>query len=1054
MSNRRIRWPSACLMSALRAGLATLAGVFAVSATAAGAQPLMRFPTVSADAIAFVAYGNLWSVAVGGGTARRLTDDPGQILMPHFSPDGRSIAFTWMREGGDDVYVMPAGGGTPVRLTHGPTLDSYDNAVTGWTPDGANILFVSLRHTASHRYETFEVPARGGLAKAIALGHSGLSSLSPDGQRIAYDPTFRNLGGDRWKHYVGGQAPDIYIQDLNGTASERLTDWQGIDTAPMWIGRRVYFLSDRGTERRANLWVIDLDTKQARQLTHYTDYDIDMPSAGAGKIAFQLGGRLLALDLASEAVRAISVDLPADARIKPHDVAAAAFVRRNDIAGYPDYALGADGRTAYLVARGDLMAVTPDGTARNLTHTSGVLEDHPVVSPDGRLLAFVTDAGGEQQLAVMPVAGGNPVRVLTRFRNGVLYAPRWAPDGSRLLVADAGKHLWLVDAAGGRTVQITVDPFAEIHDAVFSADGAWIAYSATRPNQLRAIHLRSLTTNIDTVVSPINESDHDPVFSGDGSRLYFVSQRREQPFVSDRDREGTVATIKSDMLFEVALRRSMATADLAGATAHARAVAIDLKSGIAALERRGTSLFYRATAASGIGGDLPGETSGLRVFDTTTHADRLIAADVGGYVLSPDASTALVRRGDGWHLVATAAGATLDAPLPTKGLRIAVDPPAEFRAMIEQAWRLDRDLFWNPTMNGVDWQAVHDRYARLVPAIGSHEDFIYVLGEMQGELSTSHMFLGGGDSGDPRPHVSPGLLGADFAVDAASGHYRLAHIYRGDPSRARFRAPLGDPALDVRDGDYLLAIDGQPLVAPDEPYRLLLGKQGRLRLTVARAPDQPGRIIAVDTTDDETEIRKLDWIAWNAALVDRLSGGKTGYVYLSDFDALGSEDFLRQFYPQADKAGLVIDIRDNRGGFTSQWVLDVLRRPLAGRFRNREGAVTTLPGAVAPRALAVVTNLFSMSDGDQFPFFFRQWKMGTVVGQRTWGGVSGIKGPWRLTDGTFITIPKDSLFAADGSAIIENRGANPDVVVDDVPADQAAGRDRQLEAAVAATLKR
>jgi tricorn protease len=1051
MYRSAIRFISLALKPTARAALIGLACSF--SGPALG-QPLMRFPTVSATAIAFVAYNNLWAVTRRGGALKRLTDDPGQILMPHFSPDGRSLAFTWVREGGSDVYVMPAGGGTPTRLTHGPTLDSYDNVVTGWTPDGSAILFLSLRKTPFHRYETFEVPVTGGLAKAIGLDHSGTSSLSPDGQRIAYDPTFRNLGGDRWKHYAGGQAPDIYIQDLHGNRRERLTDWPGIDTAPMWIGNRIYFLSDRGVERRANLWVTDLGTKKTWQLTHFADYDIDMPSAGAGSIAFQVGGQLELFDIATASVRPIKVVLPVDARIERHEIAGAAFVRRNDLAGYPDYALGADGATAYLVVRGHLMALGADGTARTLTHSSGAVEDHPVVSPDGRTLAFVTDAGGEQQVAVMAVAGDKPPRLLTRFRNGVLYAPRWSPDGTHLLIADANKRLWLVATSDGHTVQIAVDPFAEIHDATFSADGKQIAYSTTRQNQMRALHVRTLLTDVDTVISPPSENDHDPAFSADGGHLYFISQRREQPFLSDRDREGTVATFKSDMLFELALPRSKSPVALTNATARATPVAIDLKGGIAALERRGTALFYRATAASGIGDELPGESSGLHSFDTLTHADRVVASDVSGYALSPDGRTALIRRGDGWHRIAATVGATLDSRVSLGGLRLEIDPHAEYQAMFEQAWRLDRDLFWDPKMNGVDWRAMHARYARLAFRIGSHEDLLYVLGEMQGELATSHMFVGGGDSGDSRPHVSPGLLGVDFAVDSASGRYRLARIYRGDPSRPRFRAPLGDAGLDVHDGDYLLAIDGQPLVAPDDPYRLLLGKQAQVRLTVAPAPDAAGHVISINTVDDETEIRKLDWIAHNAATVDRLSGGRTGYLYLSNFDALGSEDFVRQYYPQTDKAGLIIDIRDNTGGFTSQWVLDVLRRPLAGRFRNREAGVTTLPGAVAPRALAVVTNLFSMSDGDQFPYYFRQWKMGTVVGQRTWGGVRGIKGPWRLTDGTYVTVPKDSLFAADGAAIIENRGAEPDIVVDDRPADHSAGDDPQLEAAVAATLHR
>ena len=849
--------------------------------------------------------------------------------------------------------------------------------------------------------------------------------------------------------------PDIYIQDLNDRKLERLTDWQGIDTAPMWIGRRIYFLSDRGIDRRANIWVMDLDTKATRQITHYRDYDIDMPSVGPGGIGFQYGGSLYLLETASEIVRRIAVALPADARIAPHAVPAAPFIRHNDIAGLADYALGADHRTAYLAARGDLLALTPEGTARNLTHSPNAMEDHPVVSPDGRRLAFVTDAGGEQQLAIMSVADGKPARTLTHFASGVLYAPRWSPDGSCLLVADANKRLWLISAKTGRTEQIAFDPFAEIHDATFSPDSAWIAYSVTRDTQMRAIHLRNVTTGVDTVLTPVMESDHDPVFAVDGHRVFFISPRREQPFVSDRDREGTVATIKSDELFELTLPVAVSAADLGGATAHATPVALDLKGGIAALEMHGATLFYLATAASAIGGDLPGESSGLHAFDTATNHDRVVAPDVDSYTLSPDSEAALLRLRDGWHIIATGSGTPTDTKLKTETLQVAIDPRAENRAMFEEAWRLDRDLFWDPRMNGVDWPAIHKRYARLAPMIGSHEDLIYLLGEMQGELATSHMFLGGGDSGDRRPDEGTALLGADFALDAQSGRYRFGHIYRGDPSRARFKAPLGDPTLDVHDGDYLLAIDGHSLVAPDDPYRLLLGKHDHVDLTVAKTPGGAGHIVHIETTiADETEIRKLDWIEHNRLAVDRLSGGEVGYVYLSNFDELGSEDFIRQFYPQNGKAGLVIDVRDNTGGFTSQWVLDLLRRPLAGRFRNREGGVTTLPGAVAPPAMAVVTNIFSMSDGDQFPFYFRQWKMGPVVGQRTWGGVRGIKGPWRLMDGTYITIPKDSLFAPDGSAIIENQGANADIVVDNTPADVRDGRDPQLEAAVSAILPR
>jgi len=1053
------------LASVLRGRAFALAGALILgpspaSASTAAPPILVRFPSASADRIAFVAYGNLWTVARGGGGATRLTDDPGQILAPHFSPDGRSIAFTWRREGGADVYVIPALGGTPTRLTFGPTLSgSYDNVVTGWTPDGTKILFTSLRQSPAYHYETFEVSATGGLATALRLGPAGLSSISPDGGMIAFDRTFRNLGGDHWKRYVGGQAPDIYVYDFAKKSLDRVTDWKGIDTAPMWAGRRLYFLSDRDESRRANIWVTDLDTKATHQVTRFTDYDIDMPSIGPGGISFQQGGKLYVLDLPSESLHAVEVAVPADPRVAPHDVPAAKYANRKD------YALSIDGRNAIFSARGDLFAVGLDGAAVNLTRTPKSVEDHPAVSPDGRTLAFITDADGEQQVATMP-AGGGSVRRLTHFKSGLLYTPRWSPDGKWLAVADGNHTLWLVEAGGDRCERIAQDPAAEIRDARFSPDGRWLAYSTERPNHLRAIRLRDLTATRDTIISSAMEDDHDPVFSGDGQFLFFLSQRHELPFVSDRDREGTIATLKSDALFVTPLTAgtrvpfghpgkdapTAGTVDLDGLIARAVEVQIHAAGGVADLEPRGRVLFYRATPASGMSGDLPGEASGLHAFDLDTGTDRTVAADVDGYVLSPAGDKALVRRGGGWHVVDTAPGATSDTTVKLDAMRVMVDPPAEAHEMFEQAWRLDRDLFWDPKMNGVDWQAVHDAYARLVPLVGSQEDMAYLLGELQGELSTSHMFLGGGDRGDPRPPVHTALLGVDFALDAESGRYKFARIYHGDPSRQRFQAPLGDPALDVRDGDYLLAIDGQPLAAPADPYRLLLGKQGSVSLTIARSATGPTRTVVVDPTEDEGEIRKLDWIDGNRAIVDRLSGGKVGYVYLSDFEQLGSEDFVRQYYPQTDKQALVIDVRGNQGGFTSQWVLDLLRRPRAGSFINRDGAVSALPGAVAPPALVVVTDIFSRSDGDQFPYFFRSWGMGKVVGERTWGGVRGIKAPWLLMDGTFVTVPKDALQDVQGKSIIENRGAEPDILVQDSPADIAAGRDPQLETAVQTVL--
>lgn len=1005
----------------------------------------MRFPTANEGQVAFVAAGNLWIVSRVGGAATRLTNDPGQVFAPHFSPNGRLIAFTWRRGGANDVWVVPVSGGSPAQLTHGPSLAPYDNLVTGWTPDGARVLFTSRRLSPTGRYDTYEVPAGGGLATPLGLGHAGLASMSPDGTRIAFDWSYRNLGSDRWKNYRGGQAGELFLWDRSRHSAERLTNWEGIDTAPMWIGDRLFFLSDRGPERRLNLWVMDLATKAARQVTRYADYDVDLPSAGPGGIAFSHGGRLHLLDPATGRISDLTIRLPVLADEKRHETPAERFVAHEDIVNQPDYALGTDG-TAFLAARGDLFALYPNGRWTNLTTTPGSVEDHPAVSPDGRRLAFVTDAGGEQQVAVLTLDRPDRPRILTRFTSGVLYTLRWSPDGTCLAVADANKHLWLVSTDGGRVVQIAADPFAEVQDAAFSPDGRRLAYSLTRPDQTRALHMRDLASGRDIELSAPGESDHDPAFTANGSALVFVSARREHPFVSDRDREGTIATLASDGVYRSSLSGD---ADPALFRASTRPVPVTGPGGFARLAVRDRTLFYHAVPLAGVSGDLPGQTGSLRALDLNGGGDRVVADRASSYAMAPDGTAALVARDGAVQVVSLDPAHPSERALALEGLRVTVDPPTERREMLDQAWRLDRDLFWDPRMNGVDWPAMRRRYLPLARQARSHEDMIYVLGELQGELGTSHMFVDGGDAGDARPPATTALLGVDFALDTASGRYRMVRVYRGDSSRERFRAPLGDPALGVREGDFLLAVDGVALRAPDDPYRLLADRHGPVRLTIATESTDSGRTIVVNPIASETEVRKLDWIARNHASVDRLSGGRAGYLYLSDFNELGSEDFLRQYYSQNGKAALIIDDRDNRGGFTSQWMLDLLRRPQAGVFRNREGGITTMPGAIPPPRLVTLTSIFSASDGDQFPYFFREWHMGTVVGQRTWGGVRGIKGPWQLVDGTHVTVPKDSLLTRAGATIIENHGADPDEVINDTPDDVATGRDRQLERAIA-----
>ncbi len=1052
-----------------RAVLCGLAGGLLVAGCVGTAQadvaPLMRYPNASARSVAFVAHGDLWTVPLGGGDATRLTHDPGAILFPRFSPDGRWIAFTARRAGSSDVYLIPAAGGPVRRLTFDAASGGNANQVAAWTPDSRRIVFLSSRLShASGLSRAFAIPVEGGLPQPLPLDHAGWLSFDGDGHVIAFNRIFRN---ELPKRYLGGRAQDIYTYDLDTRHLTRITDWKGTDTAPMWYGRRIYFLSDRGPGFRANIWAFDLDRRTCAQVTHFADYDVDSPSLGGRTIAFQQGGRLYAIDLPAATLREIKVRVHDDGlRTAARTQAVGGAARTADAMGGVDYALSPDGGELLLSAHGDLFGVPMHRSARDRTGTPGADEDHPSWSPDGRMIAYQTDADGAQQIAIRPSTGG-PERVLTPLASGYFYSPTWSPAGDRLVVADAEHALWLVPLDGRGPHLIARDAYGEIRDASFTPDGNWLAYSTMRANRQHAIHLRDLRSGRDVVVSTSMNSDRDPVFSADGRLLLFVSQRNELPLVSDRDEETIIATLNSDGIFAANLDRRDPSplslepgaprpdaplhVDLDGLMS--RAVAIPITPAvIASLEIRGNGLFYETRPPQLIDGELPGEQSALHVFDLSTRTDRVIVRGLDSHSLSADGGSVAFPRDHGWHVAATATGR--EATLDLSTLRTTVEPRLEWAEMFENAWRLDRDVFFSRAMNGDDWQAVHDAYVRLLPRLGSEEDFIYLLGQLQGELASSHCFIRADTSFDRRPPVQTGRLGVDYALDARSGRYRLARILPGDNSRAAFRSPLTAPGLALRDGDFLLAVNGRELKAPQVPDELLVGLTHEIDITVAASPDAPRRVLHVEPLEDESTLRLFEWVERNRARVDRLSHGRIGYVALSDFFMEGWGEFVRQYYPQLDKQGLVFDVRWNRGGFTSQAVLDVLRRPLAGMFVNREGAVSTLPVAVAPRAMVTLLNWGSGSDGDQFPYYFRASGLGPLVGTRSWGGVQGINGPWRLMDGTFITIPKDSLADPAGHWIIENTGVAPDIEVDDTPDEAVTGRDVQLETAVRAALDR
>ena len=1060
-------------------------------------RTLMRFPTLFGSTVVFEAHGNLWQVARTGGVAARLTTEPRYDHMPRVSPDGGQIAFTASYQGNQDVYVMPAGGGTARRLSfhsdvvdRAPTRWGPDNMVVTWTPDSKDVVFLSRRVAWNDWYgRLFRVPVSGGLPAALPLDSGGLLTYSPDGGSIAYNRIFRNFR--TWKRYDGGLAQKVYTYDFAAKKLEQITDWKGTDTAPMWYGKDIYFLSDRDKNRRENSWVCNLGTRKFREVTHFTDYDIDFPSLGNDGIVFQQGGSLYVLDLPSEQLHRLDVSVPDDGtRTQPRYVDAAGLVRDSDTAGLTDYALSPNGKRAAFTARGDLFTVPAKyGPTRDLTNTSDADEDHPSWSPDGKTVAYTTDATGEQQIAIRPAEGGAQ-RILTHFLSGFFYTPRWSPDGKRLAFSDGNHRLWLLDIASAKAWEVAADRYAEIHDENFSPDGRWLAYSITGANQLTGIRLYDIDERKATEVSESLANDFNPVFSPDGKYLYFLSTRHENPTLSES--EFNIATLKMTGIYVATLRKTEHSPfaprsdegavepeesekpaspkpeaikpiaiDLDGLMG--RAVALPIPAAdIVTLDARGAKIFYETTPPQTFAGPLPGEKTALHVYDLDARKDAVAIEELDSYSLSADGKKVLFKK-DRTYTIADAEPGGADASkgpaqLNLSDMRTRIDPPQEWGEMFDNAWRLERDLFVNPAMNGVAWQKVHDAYAKLLPLLGSREDLTYLIGEMLGELSNSHTYVGDGDDADPTADVPTGLLGADFTLDAASGRYKFEKIYRGDNTRSGYRSPLSEPGVDVREGDYLLAVNGRELQAPVDPDSLFVGlAEQPVSLTVAGSPEGARRQVMVQTLRSEISIRSQDWIDHNRQVVDKLSGGKIAYVYLSDMGALGMEQFVQQFYPQIDKQALIVDDRWNGGGNIDQIVLERLRRILVGMATNREGAGVAIPTQLIDGPKVCLINHYAASDGDIFPFYFRKYGLGPLIGTRTWGGVRGIRGFWPLLDGGYITIPENAIYGLQSQWVIENHGVDPDIEVETDPAQLMAGHDDQIEAAVkylSAQLKR
>lgn len=1067
------------LLRCLAAALSTLPSLLPAQ------TKLLRFPDVHGDQVVFSYAGDLWKAPLAGGTAVHLTSAPGVELFAKFSPDGRWIAFTAQIDGDEQVFVVPSDGGEPRQLTHypahGPLPDrwGYDNQVYGWTPDGTAVLFRSLREAwtpAGCRLYTVAMPGvaqkRGALPVPLPMPTAGAGEFSPDGQRIVYSPLFRDFR--TWKRYEGGWAQDLFVFDPATGVAENLTNHPRTDRDPMWIGGAIWFASDRtGT---LNLWSYDLRTKALHQATSSTTWDVRWPSSGGpgdDKIVYEKGGELFWFDTRGLQEHAIPIRVPDEGLlVRPTTVDAAGLVE--------DMALSPGGRRAVFAARGELLTVPREhGDVRNLTHSPGAHDKHPAWSPDGTTIAFVSDQGGEEQIWLVDHLGQAPAHPLTKGLAAMLYTPIWSPDGKWLAFGDKDGVLRVAEVATGALRTVADDPHGQIGDAVWSPCSGHLAFSLSEAGtDLRAVHVWSLADGSLHRVSRPLANDRDPAWDPGGERLFCLGLRGYAPRLPGAY-EWDFQVDRAWVVLGYALRKGLASwlpprSDEAVSPDAAKAeppkfsqpIGIDwdgLGDRVELLPLAADNYQDLACTASGLlytkgGGGYYGRESDrpttLCAFGREERKEEQLASGVGGFVLSPD-RTHVLFSAEGRHTVTEASPKGRDGQhtLDLRGLPVTKVPADEYWQIFQEVWRRYRDFFYVANMHGLDWEALRDRYAPLVAHVRHRSDLNYVIGEMIAELNVGHAYIAGGDTGAP-PRPTCALLGVALTFDAASGRYRIAEVLRGENDDPVYRSPATAVGVDLRAGQYLLAIDGQELRPDVDPYRLLRRHAAAtVRLTVHDAPSLEGaRTVVIDPVASEEKLHYLEFVRHNREQVAKLGNGQLGYIHLPDMGQDGIREFVRQYYPQRDKAGLVIDDRWNGGGNISQMVLNRLQRQLLMCTFGRTTGFRPYPQALFAGHLVCLLNENSASDGDIFPAMFRRAGLGKLVGKRSWGGIVGITNRGMLLDGGTVNVPEFGNTEPGPQWTIEGHGVDPDIVVENDVKSMLAGRDPQLETAVAILL--
>ena len=1042
-----------------------------LGAIAADDSRLMRFPDINNNLIAFVYAGDIWTVNSNGGDANHLTTHDGIELFPKISPDGKWIAYSAEYSGSRQLFVVPSSGGIPKQLTYYnsvglmPPRGGFDNVVLDWTSDSKNIMIRANRTEFGERNgKYYLVNIEGGLEKPLQIVNGGFAALSPDGNKICFTPVDREFRS--WKRYKGGRATELWIYDLEKDISEQITRFEGSDQWPVWYKEKIFFASDR--DLKLNIYSYDTNSKEVKQLTEFKDFDVMWPSGENGQLVFENGGFLYKTNLETGVTEKVTVNINFD---NPNLVPYFKNVAQN----IHSFAVSPTAKRALFDARGDIFSVPAEfGITENLTQTQGIREIYPNWSPDGKYISYYSDATGEYEIYLLENGINAEPKQLTKNSSAWKYDSEWSADSKYLLYSDRTLNLKLLDVLSGKEIVVDHATFNEIRTYSFSPDSKWVLYEKESPNELSAIWVYNIPEKKKYQLTDDTFGDYSPVFSTDGKYIYFLSNRDFNLNFSDLEFDyvynnptriyAIVLEANGDELFKFkndvepvkVEKKEEKEEEKTQESKPKLSVQIDFQNindRIVALPL-GTGDYRNLFAVEG--GIIYINGGKLKKFNTDTKKEEEILENTTQVLLAADGKSFLYRSGNDYGIAKVTPGQKEGVgKLNLDGLEMKIDPVKEWGQVYNDGWRIYRDYFYVDNLHDVNWKAVKDNYAKLLPYVGHRMDLDYIFSEMASESNTGHSYVNWGDFEKPK-RVEGGLLGAKLVADEKSGLYKIEKIYKGQNWDESLRSPLSEQGVDVNEGDYLISLDGHDVTINDNPYKFLENKAGKyIEIGVNDLPEKDFmRTSMIKPIKSELDLLYFNWVAERREMVDKLSDGKIGYIHVPNTSTEGNRELFKGMYAYHNKEALIIDDRYNGGGYIPDVMTDLLDRKTLSYWNVNGLDPMSTPAVAHDGPKVMLINGYSSSGGDAFPYYFRKKGLGKLIGTRTWGGLVGISGNAQFVDGGSFSVPRFGIYDENGEWIIEGIGVYPDIEVVDRPEQLAKGIDPGIEKAVEVLLKK